>query len=464
VGYYDAYNAILSVTITPRDRNVDITKRAITSTFKNSPSYYQVQVNTASTPLTSTPIDLWIVDDPSKVKEIKQIQLIPDVQLNYGDIINWLGDYWLTTTVDYMGDIYYRGSMQKCYSSLKWKDSKGKTIESYFTVTKDAQRGLGILDGKEMILANERRFIAIQNNVDTLKIIKGQRFIFDNGRCWRTTSIDTLSTGLIQLELEETPLNNTIDNVELRIANYYLHNYTVEITNGTSVNLNTLGTLQLNVTTKDNGVITDLPITYTTTDNTIATVDSTGIITCVANGTVNIKAALTNDPTVYSIINVVVSDVVTSGWTLDISGNDYCEISRIQKFVGEVKNNGVTDTSKLIRWTLYDDSGLVPTTLGEIISQSGHDVSIRANNKYTGHVKIKGACYEESNFTVEDLTIYSVEELAMKTLDELFGLGMTVDEMATFTIADLANRTVGDLSDETVLVSNVMRVRIKSLL
>jgi hypothetical protein len=482
---YEAYNAYLLVNpSSPRDSKIELTKQVITSDFFNSPSYYQVQVNTSSNPNVSSNLDSWIVDD-SKTKELKQIQLIPDQTLNFGDIITWNGEHWITTSVDYQGGIYFRGSIQKCPSSLKWLDSKGAIREAWFSLTTDIQRGLGIVDGKPMIMPNERRYIILQKNAYTSEIVKLQRFIFDEDRCWRVASINSLFTNLITMELEEIPLSTELDNVELRIANYYLHNYTVEITNGTSVNLNTSGTLQLNVTTKDNGVITDLPITYTTTDNTIATVDSTGLITCVANGTVSVKAALSNDPTVFSTMSVVVSDVVTSGWTLDITGNDYCTVNQMQRFVGEVKNNGITDTTKLIRWTLYDDSGTLPTTLGTIITQSGSDVVIKANIKQFGYIRLQGTCYAQSNFTVEDIAAFTVadlstftvedlafvgatnqtsQEMTMQTVGGLFNLGLTVEQMSTLTVEDLAAYTVGDLGNEAVLVSAMKRVQIRSLI
>ncbi len=478
--FYDAYKAKLSVIdANPRTYNINNTKRVIANSFKDSPSYYQVQVNTSSSPSVTSNLDTWIVDD-SNTKELKKISLMPNQTLNFGDVITWQGEKWLATAVDDMGGIYYCGSIQKCVSSLKWMDSNGAIQESWFTLTTDLQRGLGLNEGSTITVSTERRYIAIQRNSYTSQIEKLQRFIFDNGRCWRVVSINSLLTNLIILELEETLISETKDNIALRIADYYIHDYSIHISNGNSVNLSANDTLQLDVVAKDHGTITSLPVTYSTSDSSIATVSNGGLITAIANGTITIRASLTNDPNTYSEMSVNVSDVVESGWTLDISGSDFCKIHQIQKFTGTVKNNGVTDTSKLIRWTLYDDSGSQPTTLGTIISQSGHDVVIQAG-KYTGHVKIKGTCYAESNFTVEDIAAFTVADLSaftvdqlasvgltsqdtgVQTVDSLFNLGLTVDEMATLTVSELAMYTVGDLENEAVLVSAVKRVQIIKL-
>lgn len=218
----DDYRLRVSGTI--KSNMTNSAKQLLKNNFKNNPSYYSVTVNTASNPSVTSNLDSWIVDD-SKVKELKQIQLTPDQTLYFGDLIYWIvdgvGDYWLTTQVDNVGGYYNRGSMQKCFSSLKWQDSTGAIKEAYFTLTKDTQIGLGINEGKIMILPDERRYITLQNNADTIKIKKEKRFIFDGDRSWKVTSINSLKTGLIELELEETPdLNKSTDNIALRIADY----------------------------------------------------------------------------------------------------------------------------------------------------------------------------------------------------------------------------------------------------
>lgn len=318
MSYIDIFNQRASAYgSTIKNTRVNSMKQNIISSFFNNPSYYSVTVNTPTSPYVSSPLDSWIVDDPTKTKEVKQIQLIPDIQLNYGDLISWLGDYWLTTSVDSMSSIYYRGSIQKCYSSLKWQDSTLTTREAYFIVTKDAQRGLGIVDGKVMILPDERRFIAIQNNVDTLKIVKGQRFMLDNGRCWRTTSINTLTTGLVELELEEQELNATLDNVSLRICGYVapvtppvIYAGLLYIVSPTSP----LNQIKVNLSKTYQSVVNASPVNVTWSVYAMDKVSITSLVvigsfnatSCVLKGnstnslgSVQLKATLVSDPSQY---------------------------------------------------------------------------------------------------------------------------------------------------------------------
>ncbi|OPH47620.1 hypothetical protein BC351_10545 [Paenibacillus ferrarius] len=484
MSFYDAYNAKLSVTdADPRTYSINNTKRVIQAGIKDSPSYMEVTFNNS---LLS--VGVQIVDD-SKTKELKLLSTL-DSNYTSGNYVHWNNETWLTLIVDDMASIYKRGTIKRCISSLKWCDSLGAIKDVYFTEAEYISHNLGLNDGRVITLSDERRSIVVQKNIDTLRIHKQQRFIFEEGRCWRVTGINSLTENLITFELEETLLNESKDNVALRIADYFIHDYSIHISNGNNVNLKPNDTLQLELVIKDHGTITSLPLTYLSSDDSIITVNETGLITAISNGIANIRVSLTNSPDVVDTLDVVVSDAVHSGWTLDISGSDFCKITQVQKFIGTVKNNGVTDTTKLIRWTLYDDSGVQPTTLGVIVSQSGHEVSIRANKKYTGYVKIKGVCYEGTNFTVEDLATftiedlseltvdqlhdagfiseevaeYSVEELSVHTIDELFSLGLTTEQLASFTVEDLAMYTVGELANERVLVSAMKRVQIKSLI
>jgi hypothetical protein len=383
-----------------RDVSINATKRNIKLSFFNSPSYYQVQVNTPSNPTLASNLDSWIVDD-SKIKELKQIQLIPDQVLNFGDIILWNGQRWITTQVDNMGGIYYRGSIQRCFSSLKWLDSTGETREAWFTLTSET-RSLGIQDGKVLIMPYERRYLAIQSNAYTQQIKKDQRFIFDN-RVWKTVSIDGLLTGLIMLTLEENLESNANDRMDLRIADYTnnIHTYSINIVNGSSATIIAGSTMQLNVETKDNEVVSNLPVTYTSSDVTKAMVSNTGLVTAIADGSTTITVAIVGHPSVTTSILLSVSTVVVDNFTVNISGADECKVTQSQSYIASIYNNSVVDNTKSVVWSLVgDDLGF--TTLASIDSQTGTGCTIKSNSvspyQY-GFIKLVATMVENPNAT-----------------------------------------------------------------
>jgi hypothetical protein len=392
------------VTGTIRDAIKTNTEKMILASFKNNPSYNQVYINGAS-----TPTDTWIVDD-SDSKEQKVLIDFNKI-INFGDVVSWNGVNWLTLIVDNQGDIYNRGVIKRCASSLKWLDENGEVKEAWFTVTNNIQRGLGLDNGKVMLLPTERRYIAVQNNADTIKIEKGKRFIFDN-RSWRVTSIDRLNTGLIYFELEEFDINPASDNVALRIADYVgnIPNYTLKILNGSNLSIRAGQTYQLNVEVRNNGVLTTKPLTFTSSNPSIATVSSTGLVTTIANGEVVITVALADNPSINQTVDIVVQLVTTNNYTVSILGDDFIYCNTSKTYNEQVKNNGVVDNTRFVQWYLYDDSGVNPTTLATISFQSTTQCTLTANNKnQKGFVKLKAV-------VIGNPTVIDVKRIEIRTL------------------------------------------------
>jgi len=387
---------------TSRDRQVTKAKRVLNRSFNKSPSYYSILLNGTTTNSN--------INDDSKDKEQKLLLTqIVDVQ-SAGDIVIWENKTWISLIVDNLDGIYFRGKIKKCESSLKWLDSTGATKEAYFTSTSTSDKVLGIAEDKIMILPNERRYIAIQNNTDTIKIVKNQRFVLDNGRCWRIVNLDTMLTGIIEITLEETELNLELDDVINRVANRFSNDYSIEISNGTSINLVSSGTLQLNVVTKNNGTVMSLPVTYSSLDVIKATINGTGLITSIANGTVTIKASLQSDPTIFATVSIIVSSVVTPTNSISISGVNSIKVTQTQIESGNIMNNGVVDGSKTIIWSLFGSDGVSATTLATITSQTGTNVTIKGNSVSPylyGDVVLKAICIQD-NSIVATKTIHIV--------------------------------------------------------
>lgn len=209
MGYFEDYKTRMNAYGTNiKDSQNKSTTNLIKKSFKDSPSYYSVSINSVIT-------DSHIVDD-SQVKEQKLILTQSVSPIKTGDLVLWNSENWLTMLVDNMNSIYYRGTIRKCISSLKWKNTSGIDKEAYFAYNIQSQSNFGVEEGRVINLGNERRQIVIQSNADTQLIKKDQRFIFDN-RAWKIISLDGLVTGLIYLTLEEDTTTAT-DSTSTRIA------------------------------------------------------------------------------------------------------------------------------------------------------------------------------------------------------------------------------------------------------
>lgn len=368
-----------------------ITKKNITDSFFNSPSYYQVQSYSPSMPNTPSTLDSWIVDD-SKIKELKQLTLIPDQVLNFGDIIIWNTEHWITLQVDFQGGIYYRGSIQRCFSSIKWLDSTGEIREAWFTYRSDTPSNFGIQDGRIMTMPNERRHLIVQSNVYTQEIRKDRRFIFDN-RAWKTISIEGLVTGIITLTLEEDLENNADDRMDLRVADYTnnIPSYSLTILNGTNLSLQAGNTLTLTTELKDRGIIiTNKALIFTSSNPSIATVSNMGVITTIANGSTVITVKMADDVTITDSLSLTVEFSTAINKVVVAVGSDTVLLGDTETYIREIKNNGVIDNASFVQWFLYADDGISVSDLATLSFNSTTQCTIKPNNKaQVGFVKLK---------------------------------------------------------------------------
>jgi hypothetical protein len=388
MSYLDIFNARnTAYGSTIRDSRIADTKRKITGAFFDHPSYYNISVYTPSTPLSSTPTDVWITDD-SELKSQKVITAIPGQSVDVGYLYLWNNEYWLTIQNDYqLGGIYDRGVILRCYSSIKWLDENGDIRSSWFCMQSNSTSSFGIEDGRVLILPNERRELTIQDTIYTRKIEKNKRFIVD-GRAWRVIGVNRLIDGIITLTLEENLINKDLDNVELGIADYYnnISDYSVTILNGENVTISTDQTLQLNVQAKNNDRIIESPVlVYSIDFDDVSTVSTTGLVTPLRSGIVIIDVVFKGQT---ASIQVNITDVVTQNYTCEIVGKDEITVGKSQSYVINFYDNGVEYTDESVI-SLKSDDGVSVTTLASISAQDSvaNTFTVLAGSK-VGYVQL----------------------------------------------------------------------------
>lgn len=216
-----------------REVVINTTKRRIESSFKDSESYYNVKYLPFNGNVgDEIDLDVQIVDK-SDIRDEKLLTTFYDTPFTSGGIVDWKNDKWMVTLTDEMSDIYRRGAIRRCATSLKWIDDEGKLIEEWISFKMDSPANFGLEERKIILFPNERRQLMLRLNDDTRKINKNQRFILD-GRAWSVMSIDRLSVdNIMYLVLDEDQNVLPDDNLELGVANYYsrLKNYSIRILN-----------------------------------------------------------------------------------------------------------------------------------------------------------------------------------------------------------------------------------------
>lgn len=399
MSYYNSYQTRLNNNGgSVRDATINNTKKVLARNFKESPSYYEIKLNDSIT-LTGVHIN-----DDSKDKEQKLV-VSPFDELKTGDLVEWKSDKWLTIATD-MLETHWRGYIKKCESSLKRLNSEGFEREAYFTYKSSPTSSYALQDDKIMVLSKERRNIIIQSNVDTQQIKKEQRFIFDN-RAWKVVGIDGLQTGLIYLTLEEDVIDAARDNLIDRVADYYnnQHVYTLEIDNGNTLSITEGSTVQLQVVVKDNGAIVDSPtLSFVSSDTSVATVNTSGLVSGLLSGTVTVTCSLANNITANDSVSITVAALPVDNYSIAITSTsttpNEIKSGSNKTYTAVVSNNGTTVT-KDCTFSLFADDGVSSTTLATITSQTATSCTVKNNNSTSGYVKLRCTLVDDTSVTAE---------------------------------------------------------------
>ena len=89
-------------------------------------------------------------------------------------------------------------------------------------------------------------------------------------------------------------------------VDYYVDEVSTTVSLNKSSTSISIGGTETLIATRENPA--DAPLTWTSSDTSVATVTSGGVVTAVAEGTATIKAALTSDATIYATCTVTVTD------------------------------------------------------------------------------------------------------------------------------------------------------------
>jgi hypothetical protein len=170
---------------------------SINKNFSSSPSYFEVSIND-SLELKGVQIT------DNSLKGITEIVMKPGDALNFGYLIDWNGKKWICNSREKVNDLYYRGSIQECNGTLKWRDSTNIIHSIPAIVTNLTLYSDGLSEGKMMILGDGKRQVVIPNNDETKILYEKQRFIVGR-KVYEISHIDEdTQPGLLNIIMVQT--------------------------------------------------------------------------------------------------------------------------------------------------------------------------------------------------------------------------------------------------------------------
>ncbi len=272
-------------------------------------------------------------------KDNRNITTLENIECGY--LIDYDDGKWLVIS-EVSGKRYnkYKGIMQKCHNTLT-VNIAGILHRVPYVVTKkvnlniDVTYYLTVLENEIYILVANN---PINSNIQLNDIYKIGRFNY------KVISMDDISRpGLLLMKMKYSEEGQV------------LPNYSITILNGNTLTTDIETPVQLNVEQKDGEtVLTDpLPMVFTSSDISIATVDSTGMVTPVSVGNVTITVSFESDTTVNDSIVITVEEVeIPEVYTLELIGDTEIVQGKTKTYTA-VKKNGLGD---IVEGAVFDFS------------------------------------------------------------------------------------------------------------
>lgn len=241
-------------------------------------------------------------------KDNRNITTLENIECGY--LIDYDDGKWLVIS-EVSGKRYnkYKGIMQKCNNTLTANIAGilyrvPCIVTDKISLNTDTTTYITTLDNEIYILvAND----TINSNIKINDIYKIGKLNY------QVKNIDDITkTGLLIMKMKFTEEEQV------------LPNYSISITNVLPVLTDLETPVQLTVEQKDRDtILTDpLPMVFTSSDNSIATVDNTGLVTPVSVGDVTVTVKLESDSTVNDSITITVEEVeIPEKYTLELTGS-----------------------------------------------------------------------------------------------------------------------------------------------
>lgn len=298
----DYYRKIQGVngTSTAKEAEIRLIQEELIRDFENTLDCEDVKING---------VDAKLLITKATDLNIKNVASKPTESVDLGDIVTWSGANWIVDVIDADTRINSKGKIHRCNATLRWRDENGVS-HSYPALCEDATKySEGVQGGKILEVPDFQIKAKIRLDGHSAKLNRNKRFLLDaeiylpqieasgnHVSAFKVTRRNVITGnhaghGYVELTMVECAYSDR-DNPELMVADYYDAHDEYEV----STNVNTIvlakdANFALTATAKKNGVALDqTSILFTSSDTSIATVSSAGVVRGVANGTCLITA------------------------------------------------------------------------------------------------------------------------------------------------------------------------------
>lgn len=329
-----------------------------------------------------------------------------------GQLFKWKNNYWLGINSDNYQSLAKALICRRCNNVLKWKDQYDNLVVEPCILNYDLGEAADYTTSQMIISAGFIKLLC-QRNANTNTIQANKRFLFGvptnrsaykvygNGRklFLNSETENESSPTISEFYMGASYTNDMTDDLANGIADAYRNEYDVSIFGGDIIQ--TVGfTKTISASVTQNGEIVTPSLTWTTSDATVCTVSSVGVINCLKIGSAKIRCKLTSNTGVYDEITVYVSSVLADDYDVVISPESKIVYEgETQSYTCILTNNGVATAA-----TFTFATSSVPIENYRLYSTDGNHFSVQNLKKYLT-AKLSVTCTSGEHIKVFDVSL-----------------------------------------------------------
>lgn len=347
----------------PKSDYLSLTQHTIDEQFYNASNWWTIQEETEIGSREYRPVDVRIahvinaetglkLGDDWKTLFFKSTEEPPML----GRIYTFDDSVWLTTNIESTKNLTATCTIRRCNNTLRWLDEEtGHFYEEPCAIEYLVKEPRDYAtQGSPFKTPGGFLHIEAQFNARTNLINENQRFLFGNPGHW--TGYRVIGTGIndfrntktyewseakvLTIDMIADFVNNELDDIINGIANAGVNLYTLDIVED-SVNGMPGDMIALNANVTYNGYSDTRNIIWNSSDRSIATVNSEGLVTFVAVGSCTITANIEGNPTADTCSVVVTETPTTNSEIRLIPEKNYVLEGATQSFSVYLYENNV---------------------------------------------------------------------------------------------------------------------------
>jgi len=338
MGNYKYTNASLAASArkgtNPKNQYIDLFQQTLKDQFFNSSDWWTIQEETYAGSKEYTTIDVRVnhvinaetglkLGDDWKTLLFKEI----DHNIELGKQYIFDDNTWLTINTELIKNLTGTCTIRRCNNTLRWIDEPtGAYYEEPCAIEYMVKEPRDYAtQGSPFMTPGGFLHIEMQFNERSNLINQNQRFLFGNPEHWtcykvvgtglndfrNLTTYDNTTAKILSVDLIANFLNEELDDIVNGIADVYTNLYTLDLNKSTAEGSPT-DTIQLLASVTYNGDSVTRPITWTSSNSNIVTVDANGLATLKSIGNCTITANIENNSTSGSCAILVTSTPTTN--------------------------------------------------------------------------------------------------------------------------------------------------------